>query len=265
MATSLLVRNANGDRVVDFEHTYYLKSEGTTKLYNDLQAESAALADANGRPNSFGHRRPLAAGGVALNQVASPAGTYALVPTDGSITLTHPAPVMGYGDQVFYQLGPSGIWRSININLSLPEYPGGSIGLVWTDHGGPLPYRIASPIAPPFVPTTAYSLQLWRKGVKLFDSRYPQIAVIAHFVVSKAQISSILTTGDPLVLPLPKAAPNCWLSIPAHAAMLSMSGGTGTVQIHQTDPSTLTLSRRGTPSGSLRQSFTQDVVIIVAR
>ena len=275
MAFELLITNTQGDQVIEFKKTLYVKEEGLTRSNHDLWLEAKTDGTARGVSYSFPHSRVIGdalyrvATSSGAIQVASQSGTCYLVGTGHGLFM--PTMNMEPTDTVFYRVDTVGLHSHTEHLLDFPDGPVGGYCSANTQGDAAIPYKIVSTDLPGFTPDPGFHLQVNDDaGDLVFDSRYPLFSVFQTEVVPQSVVADIMDNNTSFDITLRKSAPGCYVACPFLFTFNSWGGGGSGFQmlmIKQINATTLRLSRATITAGTTGtpRQFTQDLLIFIGR
>lgn len=272
MTYGLNLFNANGDRVVEFKSTLYAKATGNTRPHGDLYTEADAIATAAGYPATA--RQLLGTSAAWVRSTTQVAEQDAWAASLNGCRILGPKLDLNVGDTVFYKVNLKGLYMQGQVFCDLPGgYPlNKGAGVASTETDSSLPYLVASTTADTPAGET-YGLVLRDEaGTITFDSRKPLFSIFYSTVITSATFTSIIDTGTPVNITLPKAVSGAYVSMPSFVNFKAFNGPSSKanyqVMMKQTSTTNLRLSRvnlGGADATGTFRYWTQDTPLFVGR
>lgn len=267
--------NANGDLVTDFNRAMYVRETGQTALLKSSWTQE------------WGSNRMIVGDGVHSDALC-PHGPQqfeflhdvwpqtigpVITQTVSGAVVRRPQNFFGREDLFFFR-GPSdkAVTFAAAVEIVYPEFaPGGTMPVMSTNDNSPFEYRVLSPELPGYTPQETYGLQISdTSGQVAYDSRYPALRISHAFFIDETVIGSVLETGAPHVITLPRALPNAWICCPYWCSFWLGSNGNQSELwlarpgLSQANPTQMVITRQGRFGGNLLKRFYNDAWVILA-
>jgi len=277
MAYGIEFFNEQGEEILEYQRTLYVRREGSTIPQSQFWAEADADAVAQGISDTT--PSPIIVADLVARQVTATAGV--CYPANGKGVLLPRLEDQDPLDMTFYRMGGPGLLTHVQQYVEgWGEIPEGGFAYCQTEGDAPIDYLIVSTDVPTSG-TENYGLEVRdENNVVTFDSRQSLFTVFQVEQITKTQMDDVVLNGAVIDIPLNKAAPNCCVSLPFFCSFrITVSGPSSRklsrVMIEQTSDTNLRLSRVETTVLSeiqelvaysdVPRTFTQDALLFIAR